>query len=320
MTENLIHYDSIIFSFCKVILQVDWSELPSLTSLRAFAALAEQKSFTRAATALNVTHAAVSQQVKVLEERLGVSLVTRAGRGIALTSEGASLARDLDSGFAAIHRGVEALAGAGALRPVQISMSPAFATEWLMPRISEFQAQHPEITLLLNPTGEVVELKPGGFDMAIRYRSSDRLEEDVTSVLISDMVVIGTPALIGTRRRQDPAMLVDLPWLQELGTNEVAEWMARRGVTLDRPLIINHMPGNLIMEAVRRGDGITYTARAFFQEEIRSGEVVILHSEAAFGHYFIATCPGVLRPSVRIFIDWLKGKAERVTAASDVKS
>ena len=298
---------------------MEWSELPSLTSLRAFAALAERKSYTRAATALNVTHAAVSQQIKALEGQLGVSLVTREGRGIALTMEGELLARDLEIGFASIRRGVETLTGAGALRPVQITMSPAFATEWLMPRISEFQIQHPEITLMLNPTGEVVELKPGGVDMAIRYRSSDRLENDVTSVLISDTVVIGTPALIGTRALRDPAMLMDMPWLQELGTNEVAEWMARRGVKLDRPLIINHMPGNLIMEAVRRGDGITYTARAFFQDEIRSGQVVVLHSEPAFGHYYIETCPGVMRPAVKTFVNWLKTKCETVTAGEPAR-
>jgi LysR family glycine cleavage system transcriptional activator len=298
---------------------MDWSQLPLLTSLRAFAALAERKSYTRAATALNVSHAAVSQQVKALEERLGVSLVTREGRGIALTTEGELLARDLDIGFAALRRGVEALEGAGASRPVQITMSPAFATEWLMPRIAEYQYQNPDITLMLNPTAEVVELKPGGIDMAIRYRSSDRLENDVTSVLISDTVVIGTPSLIGTRALRDPAMLMDMPWLQELGTNEVADWMARRGVKLDRPLIINHMPGNLIMEAVRRGDGITYTARAFFQEEIRSGQVVVLHSEPAFGNYYIVTAPGAMRPAVKTFVNWLKSKTETVTAAEHAR-
>jgi DNA-binding transcriptional LysR family regulator len=73
-------------------------------------------------------------------------------------------------------------------RPVQISMSPAFAVEWLMPRIVEFQYQHPEITLMLNPTAEVVELKPGGIDIVIRYR--DRVSPDATAVLISHMVVI----------------------------------------------------------------------------------------------------------------------------------
>jgi LysR family glycine cleavage system transcriptional activator len=80
------------------------------------------------------------------------------------------------------------------------------------------------------------------------------------------------------------------------------------------------MPGNLIMEAVRRGDGITYTARAFFQEEIRSGRVAVLHSEPAFGHYLIETSPGLLRPTVRTFLQWLKDKAERVTDTSNAAS
>ena len=264
---------------------MDWSQLPSLTSLRAFAALADGKSYTRAATALNVSHAAVSQQVKALEERLGVSLVVRVGRGIMLTSVGASLARDLETGFAAIRRGVETLTGADVSRPVQITTSPAFAVEWLMPRIAEFQQRHPEITLMLNPSVEVMELKSGGIDLAVRYKDRRRLEKEVTPVLISDMVVIGTPSLIGDGAYDDPAALMNMPWLQELGTNEVADWFERRGVTLDRPLMISQMPGNLIMQAVRRGDGISYTARAFFKDEIRSGQVVVLYSDPAVGTY-----------------------------------
>ena len=298
---------------------MEWSDLPSLNSLRAFSAVAETGSYSRAAKQLNVTHAAVSQQVKSLEERLGVSLVVRAGRGITLTSEGAGLARDLDMGFAAIRRGVESLTGADALRPVQITTSPAFAVEWLMPRIAEFQQLHPEITLMLNPSVEVMELKPGGIDLAVRYKDRRRLEKEVTPVLISDMVVIGTPSLIGDGAYDDPAALMNMPWLQELGTNEVADWFERRGVTLDRPLMISQMPGNLIMQAVRRGDGITYTARAFFQDEIRSGQVVVLHSEPAFGHYYIETCPGMMRPPVKAFVNWLKTKTETVTAAEQAR-
>jgi LysR family glycine cleavage system transcriptional activator len=288
---------------------MNWSDLPSLSSLRAFAALADAGSYTQAAAALNVSHAAVSQQVKALEERLGVPLVARDGRGIALTEEGAALARDLATGFAAIGRGVETLTGAGAEVPVQITMSPAFAVQWFMPRITEFQKQHPEITLMLNPTAEVVALKPGGIDLAIRYGDRRAPDAKVDPVLIADMVVVGTPALIGARDLTDPAMLVGMPWLQELGTNEVADWMARHGVTLDRPLMITHMPGNLIMEAVRRGDGITYTARPWVAEELRAGQLIELFSDKAFGIYYIVTRPGVLRRPVTTFVKWLKCQA-----------
>jgi LysR family glycine cleavage system transcriptional activator len=288
---------------------MNWSRLPSLNSLRAFAALAEAGSYTRAAASLNVSHAAVSQQVKALEERLGLPLVTRIGRGIALTEEGKTLARELATGFAAIRRGVEALSGAEAQRPVQITMSPAFAVRWFMPRMQDFQERHPEITLMLSPTAEVVELKPGGIDLAIRYGDRRSLTAQVDPVVVADMVVVGTPALLGEPRPHDPARLVELPWLQEYGTNEVADWMARHGVRLERPLMITHMPGNLIMEAVRRGDGITYTARPWVAEDLEAGRLVELFSEKAFGIYYIQTRPGVLRPPVKTFVGWLKGQA-----------
>src|SRR5262245_53470600 len=147
-----------------------WPNLPPLSSLRAFAALSEAKNYSQAGEALNITHGAIIQQVRALEQRLGVTLAVREGRGVKLTPEGMSLAHDLAQGFAAILKGVETVTDANAQRPVQVSMSPAFAVSWLMPRLAEFQKQHPTITLLLNPTSEIVELKPGGFDVAIRYK------------------------------------------------------------------------------------------------------------------------------------------------------
>jgi LysR family transcriptional regulator, glycine cleavage system transcriptional activator len=101
-----------------------WSDLPSLNSLRAFAALAETGSYSRAGAALNVSHAAVSQQVKALEARLGATLVIREGRGITLTAEGAALARDLATGFAAISRGVEALTSVDVSAPFRSQCRP----------------------------------------------------------------------------------------------------------------------------------------------------------------------------------------------------
>lgn len=290
---------------------MNWTALPPLSALRAFAVLAETQSFSQAGAALNVTHGAVIQQVRALEERLGVTLVLREGRGVKLTPEGMSLVHSLTRGFQAIHSGVEALSDADAQRPVQVSMSPAFAVAWLMPRLPDFQKRHPGITLLLNPTSEVVELRPGGVDLAIRYTDRRRASEPVETVLLADMVVVGTPALIGSRRVADAARMLDLPWLQELGTDEVGDWLSRHGVRPDRPPPISHMPGNLIMEAVRRGDGVTYTARPFVDDDIRSGRLIELFSEPAFGLYFIKTRPGVLRPPVKIFVQWLKRQAAR---------
>lgn len=292
---------------------MDWLKLPSLNNLRALSVVAETGSYTLAADRLNVTHAAVSQQVKALENRLGVALVERTGRGIQLTDEGDRLARDLNIGFSAIHQGVERLAENSAHNPVQVTMSPAFAVEWLMPLIMEFQHAHPDITLMLNPTSQLVDLRPGGIDVAIRYRDSRRPQPDVPALLISDMIVIGTPSLIAGRNLSEPETLIDLPWLQELGTNEAADWFTYHGVVPECPLTVNHMPGNLIMDAVRRGDGITYTARAFFRDDLKNGSVVELFSEPLFGTYYIETAPGPMRAAVRTFVTWLMSKAETVS-------
>ncbi|MCI0429750.1 MAG: LysR family transcriptional regulator [Rhodospirillales bacterium] len=288
---------------------MDWARFPSLNSLRAFATVAETGSYSRAGIRLNVSHAAVSQQVKALEARLGVTLVVREGRGIKLTNEGAALARDLTRGLAAIREGVETLTGADTTRPVQVTMSPAFAVSWLMPRIMDFQHQHRGITLMLNPTAEVIELVPGGIDMAIRFGDGDWPGMEVTPLLLPEMVVVAARKLIGRRVITDPAMLVEMPWLQELGTDEVTEWMERQGVAPQRPLMITHMPGNLILEAVRRGDGLTYTARCFVDKEIESRQLAVLSSESDMGGYYIVTRPGELRPPVRAFVKWLKHQA-----------
>src|ERR1044071_7492952 len=148
---------------------MNWAHFPSLNSLRAFASVAESGSYSRAGADLNVSHAAVCQQVRALETRLGVTLIIRDGRGIKLTDEGAALARQLAKGLAAIREGVETLIGVDVTRPIQVTMSPAFAVSWLMPRIMDFQHLHPELTLMLSPTAQVVELRPGGVDLAIRF-------------------------------------------------------------------------------------------------------------------------------------------------------
>jgi DNA-binding transcriptional LysR family regulator len=90
--------------------------------------------------------------------------------------------------------------------------------------------------------------------------------------------------------------------------------MARHGVGLERPPMITHMPGTLIMEAVRRGDGVTYTARPWVEREIRSGQLIVLFSEPAFGRYCLEMRPGVPRPPVKTFVEWLKRQAARDAA------
>jgi LysR family glycine cleavage system transcriptional activator len=285
---------------------MDWTQFPTLNSLRAFTAVAESLSFSQAATSLNVTHAAVSQQVKALEDRIGLTLIERKGKKISLTTEGKSLARDLTRGFSVIHDGVKALTRATSERAVQVTMPPAFAIGYLMPRIADFQHEHPEVTLMLNPTAEVMELAQGGIDVAIRYCDGVVPGMEVIPLLIADMVVVGARELVQEKKINDPATLCNLPWLQELGSNDTNEWVERQKITPEKTMQVTYMPGSLIMDAVRRGHGLTFTARNFVEKDIEAGLLVELFSEVDLGEYYIVTRSGVLRSPVLSFVNWLK--------------
>jgi DNA-binding transcriptional LysR family regulator len=150
--------------------------------------------------------------------------------------------------------------------------------------------------------------------VAIRFGKGNWPGLQVTPLVSPDIVVVGARKLIGRRDIRDPAIVIEMPWLQELGTNDVAEWMKRRGITPKRPLKITHMPGHLIMEALWRGDGLTYTARSFVREGIKSGHLVEVSSETDTGHYYIVTRPGPQRPPVRAFVKWLKRQASLETS------
>ena len=148
---------------------MDWHELPSLTALRAFSALAETGSASAAGARLNVSHAAISQQIKALEGHMGLPLVDRSGRALALTKEGDVLAEALREGFGTIAQTVMQLTGADADRPLQISTTPQFATNWLMPRLADFQENQPDVDLMINPSPVLSDHGPGGIDLGIRF-------------------------------------------------------------------------------------------------------------------------------------------------------
>jgi LysR family glycine cleavage system transcriptional activator len=290
---------------------MDWTKLPSLNSLRAFILVAESGSYSRAAQRLNVTHAAVNQQVKLLEQHLGIPLVIRQGRGIALTDLGQLLARELADGFETIGTAVQTIFEEEKQRPVQVSMSPAFAVEWLMPRLNDFQLRYPDIVLMLNPTADVEELRVGGIDLAIRYADQTRLAPGTSVLLRSDTVVVGTPEVMELLPSDNPAALQNVAWLEELGTTEVSQWFARHNVTVARLPTIYQMPGNLIMQAVRRGDGITYSLKIYFEDELRAGTMRALHVEPHFGAMYLESAPGHTRSQVSTFIHWLQQQAKQ---------
>lgn len=286
---------------------MDWRALPSLSALRAFAALADAGGATAAGAALNVSHAAISQHARALERELGVRLLIKDGRGLALTAEGEALSRALLNAFGAMAAEVSALRGAGDEQTLRVSSTPAFAAHWLMPRIGEFRRAHPDIEFTLDPTAALVELGPGGADVAIRFGEGAWRGLDAEMLVSTEFVVVGAPSLIADREIASPADLLDLPWLQELGTREVDDWLTSRGVTERRRGRVVSLPGTLIVAAALRGDGVTATARAFVRDELESGALRLLfEDESAATGYHIVMPKGVLKASTRAFVAWAR--------------
>lgn len=288
---------------------MDWLSLPPLTALRAFAALSETGSTIAAGAQLNVSHAAVSQQVKALESHLGVALVDRSGRQLVLTDQGQQLAEALRIGFGAIARTVEALTGADADRPLQISTTPSFAANWLMPRLTEFRHGHPGIDIMIDPTPQIVRLEPGGFDIAIRYGDGTWPGLDAHLLFRSPLIAVAAPELVEGRVVKEPADLAGLPWLQEFGTTEASDWLRRRGVTREREGGLTQVPGNLLLDGLRNGHGVAVTVHEWVRHDLEAGRLLELFREDRDAGYHIVTRPGVLRAPARAFATWLRRQA-----------
>ena len=156
---------------------LDWRSLPSLTALRAFEATARAGSFAGAARALNVTHAAVAQQVRALEQELGVSLAKRQGRQVVLTDAGLRLARTLTGAFTAISDEIVQTRAGASTRGLRVTCSPFMAERVIMPNLKDFWLRHPGAEISLSPTRAYVDLVAEGFDIGIRSRHPSLRDE-----------------------------------------------------------------------------------------------------------------------------------------------
>lgn len=287
---------------------MNWLSMPPLAALRAFAAFAETGNLAQAGAALNVSHAAISQQLRGLESHLGVALLDRSGRALALTAEGRQLADALALGFGAISAAVQDLAGRAADRPLHVSVTPSLAGYWLLPRLAGFSQAHPDISLRVDPTPQLIDPKPGGIDLALRHGDGDWPGLDCEPLLPAPLAIVAAPSLLQGRRIDSAADLADLPWIEELGTNEASAWLATQGAGIGRGRS-TQLPGNLTLESARSGQGLLLIVRLFVEADLAAGRLVELFETRSGSFYHIITRPGVQRPATRAFVAWLRREA-----------
>lgn len=285
---------------------MNWSTLPSLTSLRAFAAAAEHQNLTKAAAALNVTHSAVSQQIRGLEQHLGTRLMNRTQHGISLTSQGKVLSSGLLEAFNAMASLTENITSAEAVKPLLVSATPMFSSAFLMPRLSAFIEAHANIELQIDSTIEAVDLVPGGIDLAIRYGTGHWPGLEAQMLLPGCLTVVASSDLIKDRVLSEPSELLEFPLLQEHASVEFDLWLEKVGISPDADRRVVRVPGNMLLDGIRRGDGVGATVPAFVADELKSGKLVALFDDPIpeIGYYLV-TLRGTHRPATKLFMRWL---------------
>ncbi len=281
---------------------------PSLKNLKAFEAVARKRSYTEAGHELNVTHSAIIQQVRALENFFEISLIDRSDGVFNLTRAGQKLSDHLNRAFVNIDRAVEEVWKESDDRPLRVTMTPSFAAEWLMPKLQEFRSLHPHINLELDPTFKPLPLDRHPIDLAIRYGEGNWSDGISEPFLKTPRVVVSASTLVGLDSIKSETDLCAYPWLQELGTNELEDWVARRGGKISKKPDTVLLPGNMTLPTMRNGGGIAFTALLLVESDVKAGKVqVLFEDEDQNGQlgYYIVRPRGFQRPSCAKFSKWL---------------
>ncbi|MGR3466717.1 MAG: LysR family transcriptional regulator [Shimia sp.] len=297
------------------------TDLP-LTLLRAFEAAARLGSLSGAARELNVTHAAIAQNVRKLEKELGQSLLVRSGAGMAPTPVGATLARDLGEGFGVLTRGVQTVRDLTEERPVTLSCTPTFAEYWLLPRLPTFWAAHPGIQVAITPSPSVVDLKRDGFDLAIRHGRGPWPGLVAEPLVDADALLVATPdhdfpERYGPMDDAKRAALSAMPWLLDESYGEYWRWVRALGIDLDAVHSRRFATNTLVIAATRAGLGVSVQPRAIVARDLDRGILIPIHESAddQGALSWLLTLDAPRRPALAAFLKWLRREA-RSTRAS----
>jgi len=298
------------------------SHLPPLSALRAFEAAARHMSFSKAATELHVTPAAISHQIHALEEDLGIRLFHRMNRSIELTASARILFPGLSEAFAGIQSSVRRLRAHNDTGTLTVTASPSFAAKWLVLRLHRFQEQCAEVDVRISATDEVVDLTKGDFDIAVRYGAGQYPGLDVELLFTDEVFPACSPQLLATGaplRTPDDLSLHNLIHDQAVERDPLVPtwpmWLKAAGVKnvpAAAGLSFNNM--HLALDAAIAGHGVVLAHSAIAAADLAAGRLVRLFTLALPDQfaYYIVTAPGALeRPKVRAFRDWLRCEADR---------
>lgn len=299
-----------------------------LNALRAFEASARHQSFSAAASELNVTAAAVGQLVRGLENWLGATLFHRSsgGRARLVPTELAERALpEIRAGFDRLTLGLERLKEGAADRVLTVTVSPAFAAKWLLPRIERFHAAWPDTDLRLDTSLKLMDFAAQGIDVGVRYGAGHWPGLVAEKLLEEEIYPVCSPALLRSAKLRQPADLAEQTLIHDVSVDRQAgfasweSWLERNAaaeVRKKRGLRINNSAA--VLQAAIDGQGVALARSVMAQDDVAAGRLVRLFPQIVSPSplaYFVVYRPECSTlPKLAGFRDWLRAEAKRAAA------
>ncbi len=311
--------------------------VPPFGALRAFEAAARHLSFKKAAAELHVTPSAISQQVRLLEDHLGVELFRRLTRALELTSDGGRL-------LPKVREGLGSLSAALALvrkpvvtnAPLAVSAPPSFSTRWLLPRLQKFAKAHPGIDLRLTSSLEMIDgraadnghalfIEPDLDTIAIRYGGGDYAGSRVDRIFRASYVPVCSPRLLEGRHALNTpldlrhhTLIHDDTVPDEKARPSWKQWLKLEGVEgVDAQRGPHFTDGSLAIEAAADGMGVALALRPLVGPDVKSGRLAIPFDSpmpSNYAYYFVTPETAHERPDLAQFRNWVLAEAKREAA------
>lgn len=306
-------------------------ELPPLNGLRAFEAAARHLSFQKAAEELFVTPAAISHQVKGLEERLGAPLFVRLTRALKLTETGAAALPMIGDGLDLLTQGWRRMRADEDSGFLTVSISPTIAANWVVPRLPTFTDAHPDVRVRMDTTLGLADFTTDGVDIAIRFGPGDYPGLTADCLMNEEIIAVCSPKLVDgdrpIRKPEDLAhhTLLHTDWVSAIPQPDWRMWLTTTGVedTVDwrrGPLFNVHA---VALTAAIDGQGVALSTRFVVQDLLDDGKLVApfdvtLHS--SYNYWIVYPPANIRRAKVRAFRDWLLAEAEKMSLHAPILS
>lgn len=292
-----------------------------LLALRAFVETGRHGSLKAAADVMGVTPGAISQQLKLLQARTGVSLFTRSRHGVSLTPAGAQVHPALARAFDQIQDSMAALEAIHARQTLTISTVPSFAASWLVPRLGRFSERHPAIEVRVEASSALADLRRDRIDIAIRHGLGQYPGLTARHLAAPVLLPVACPGLLASGPPiRTAADCLRYPLLQDSDRSDWTLWLRALGLPADERSERGAAFDDdvLLIRAAEAGQGIALVRDIYVQAEIASGRLAIAFDQpwpARFAYYAVTLPQAEGNPAIHAFLHWLQEEADAATHA-----